>query len=248
MRLKLFNSVVVFATAMLIMPSTHACEEKNKNGLMSECRALVTGYQIIHGEAPQLYACREAVNKEIGGSDAHFYFGRVLYQHGYIEEAIAEFRKARSGGSSKGALALGYMIERGVLSPREAARSEMEFYQEAMGQNDPVAKIVKAIKLSYTLDPPGRRDMQRAKELFSEAEAQNHPAANFYLAELLRFPDGQLKSDLELAVLHYRKAAEGGVADAIEALEEMSEDTSMYEGVPIVYSSVVEGPLIIERP
>lgn len=225
--------------------------EVGHEALMAKCREVPTENLIHQGgdvtEISQYVACQRLIKEGAGGADVRFYLGRTLYLLMHTEKGIEQFRKAHAEGSAKGAVALGYMIEYGELTPKEAGKERLAFYREAAEQNDPVAKMLIAEELRFKINPPAE-DVQRAFELVMGASEQGYPVADYYLAQSYHLPvEGETKN-MELAVKYYHRAAEGGVADAVEALAQLGEDVSGYEVEQFPVPDTIPRAIVLYRP
>lgn len=243
---------ILSIAAFLALPASIAIAgEASQDAIMETCRAVPALEEIIQANAPdyvpQFDACRKAIEMGIGGADAHYYYGRMLHRFGYFDEARAEFLKARSAGSTKGTLALGHLIVYGKAENEEETQEMLALFREAAEQGDPAAKVLLAFSYDFKLNP-SPEETQKAFDLLEEASAQGYPIADYYLAEMYRFPGTNKQVNRELAVKYYRNAAAGGVAEAVTDLTAMGEDVSDFDDTTMIYKSVADRAIIIDRP
>jgi TPR repeat protein len=232
-----------------LLPLLTAASDRNNEHLVRACQVVPTATQLTAAGItlpPQYDACVQLLKSNQGDPDTYFYLGRVLYLLSYVNDGLKLFKNAHDEGSTKGAVAWGYLIDKHELTPEKAGIRKMELYQRASDLGDPVAKTLLGFELGMK-DEGTAEGALRAVELFEEASEQGYPVANYYLAISHHYPLHGSSRDMNLAVEYYKKAAEGGVFDAVEALSQLGEDVSQYQTGQMFYMRTDPEGMVLYR-
>lgn len=204
-------------------------------------------------------ACRTLIELDKATSDTFYYIGRLI-GHANWDEAASNFEEADVRGNTKATVALGWMVENHRINERQTGEGAEALYRRAAQNGDPVGQIMLAYWLSMPalhlpVDGPFRvasdEEMQEAQAWLQKAMAKDYaPAYYIYARYYAKTKEGHWESeaDKQRATQMLHKAAQGGVAEAIDYLDFLSEDTSPYKDVKIRYPDTSQELLIFERP
>lgn len=198
-------------------------------------------------------ACRTLLSEEEINPDTYFYYGRIHYFWGEMEEAQDAFQQGYAAGSTKAALAYAFMQGSERHGGLGIARDETRLaYQDAADKGDPVAMVLLGMGLTESEEIPAsisRQDRAASQTLFNKAAEQGYPVAHFYLG--LHYLYGctrQQQHCSEQAMNHLSAAASGGVRDAMEILEFHDEQASGVSAPDMAYEHTTPEYLIFHRP
>lgn len=198
-------------------------------------------------------ACRTLLSEKEIDPDTYFYYGRIHYFWGEMEEAQGAFQQGYAAGSTKAALAYAFMQGGERHGGLGIARDETRLaYQDAADKGDPVALVLLGMDLTESKEIPAnisQQDRAAGQTLFNKAAEQGYPVAHFYLG--LHYLHGctrQQQHCSDQAMNHLRAAASGGVRDAVEILEFHDEQAIGMSAPDMTYEHTTPEYLIFHRP